>query len=291
MPTNKPLENIKSRIIVSGNVVEITTYERGYFKNYHDAKKVGRSSKNATNEDKSFNREKVLQRARARVRRLACANPQLNKFFTLTFADNITDLKYANNQFCNFIKRLNRYLAKMKKDKMQYIAVVEFQKRGAIHYHLLCNLPFISAKKLQEIWQNGFVKINKIDDVDNVGAYVTKYMSKDNEDERLVGNRCYFTSQGLQEPTTIEENGVENTIAHLLLAGDIELQKEPYKKTFENEQLGNIEYTQLTLVKPLNTDLINSQIKSCKYPLPSIKSLSETQPEISILRSNLGLSI
>lgn len=40
MPTNKPLENIKSRIIVSGNVVEITTYERGYFKNYHDAKKL-----------------------------------------------------------------------------------------------------------------------------------------------------------------------------------------------------------------------------------------------------------
>ena len=260
MPTNKPLENIKSRIIVSGNVVEITTYERGYFKNYHDAKKVGRSSKNTTNEDKSFNREKVLQRARARVRRLACANPQLNKFFTLTFADNITDLKYANNQFCNFVKRLNRYLAKMKKDKMQYIAVVEFQKRSAIHYHLLCNLPFISAKMLQEIWQNGFVKINKIDDVDNVGAYITKYMSKDNEDERLVGNRCYFTSQGLQEPTTIEENGVENTIAHLLLAGDIELQKEPYKKTFENEQLGNIEYTQLTLVKPFDMFLLNKQV-------------------------------
>lgn len=179
---------------------------------------------------------------------------------TLTFADNVTDLKYANNQFCCFIKRLNRYLTKMHKDKVQYIAVVEFQKRGAIHYHLLCNLPFISAKMLQEIWQNGFVKINKIDDVDNVGAYVTKYMSKDNVDERLVGNRCYFTSQGLQEPTTIEENGIENTIAHLLLAGDIELQKEPYKKTFDNEQLGNIEYTQLTLVKPFDMFLLNKQV-------------------------------
>lgn len=38
------------------------------------------------------------------------------------------------------------------------------------HYHLLCNLPFISAKTLQEIWGNGFIRINKIDDVDNVGA-------------------------------------------------------------------------------------------------------------------------
>ena len=291
MPTNKPLENIKSRIIVSGNVVEITTYERGYFKNYHDAKKVGRSSKNTTNEEKTFNREKVLQRARARVRRLVCANPQLNKFFTLTFAENVTDLKYANIQFSCFIRRLNRYLDKIGKDRMQYIAVVEFQERGAIHYHLLCNLPYISVYKLQEIWKNGFVWIKNISNVDNLGAYVTKYMSKDNADERLVGNRCYFTSQGLQEPTTIEENGIENIISHLLLAGEIELRKEPYKNTFYNEQLGNIEYTQLTLVKPLNTELINSQIKSCKYPLPSIKSLSETQPEISILRSNLGLSI
>ena len=259
MPKNKPLKNIKSRIIISGNVVEMTTYERGYFKNYHEVKKIGRSSKDTTDEDKALNREKVLQRARSRVRRLACANPQLNKFFTLTFADNVTDLKYANNQFCCFIKRLNRYLTKMHKDKVKYIAVVEFQERGAVHYHLLCNLPYISANKLQEIWQNGFVKINKIDDVDNVGAYVTKYMSKDNEDERLIGNRCYFTSQGLQEPTTIEENGVENTIMHLLLAGDIELQKEPYKKTFENEQLGNIEYTQLTLVKPFSISLLNVQ--------------------------------
>ncbi len=262
MPTNKPLENIKSRIIVSGNVLEITNYERGYFKNYHDAKKVGRSSKNTTDEDKTFNREKVLQRARTRVRRLVCANPQLNKFFTLTFAENVTDLKYANNQFSCFIRRLNRYLDKIGKDRMQYIAVVEFQERGAIHYHLLCNLPYISVYKLQEIWKNGFVWIMNISNVDNLGAYVTKYMSKDNADERLVGNRCYFTSQGLQEPTTIEENGIENIISHLLLAGEIELRKEPYKSTFANEQLGNIEYTQLTLVKPFNMSLLNKQIDS-----------------------------
>ncbi len=273
MPKNKPLKNIKSRIIISGNVVEMTTYERGYFKNYHEVKKIGRSSKDTTDEDKALNREKVLQRARSRVRRLACANPQLNKFFTLTFADNVTDLKYANNQFCCFIKRLNRYLTKMHKDKVQYIAVVEFQERGAVHYHLLCNLPYISANKLQEIWKNGFVKINKIDDVDNVGAYVTKYMSKDNADERLIGNRCYFTSQGLQEPITIEDNEIETTIEHLLLAGDIELQKKPYKKTFSSEQLGNIEYTQLTLVKPFNTTLLQNEVKS-QLPKNSVDFLN-----------------
>lgn len=287
----KPLKHIKSRVIVSGNVVEITTYENGYYRNYQSSNIIGRSSKFVSAENKLLNREKTMKRAKSNVRRIVCANPQLNKFFTLTFAENVTDLKYANNQFRCFIKRLNRYLAKNGKNSVQYIAVVEFQKRGAIHYHLLCNLPFISAKILQDIWENGFVKINKIDDVDNVGAYITKYMIKDSDDDRLIGNRCYFTSRGLQMPVTIEENGVETAISHSLLVGDIELQKEPYKNMFYNEHLGEIEYTQLTLVKPLNIELINSQIESCKYPLPSMKSLSETQPEISILCSNLGLSI
>lgn len=255
----KPLKHIKSRVIVSGNTVEITTYENGYYRNYQSSNIVGRSSKSTSAENKILNREKTMKRARANVRRIVCANPQLNKFFTLTFAKNVTDLKYANNQFRCFIKRLNRYLVKNGKSSVQYIAVVEFQKRGAIHYHLLCNLPFISTKILQDIWENGFVKINKIDDVDNVGAYITKYMIKDSDDDRLIGNRCYFTSRGLQEPTMIEENGVENTIEHLLLAGDIELLKEPYKKTFYNEHFGMIEYTQLTLVKPFSISLLNVQ--------------------------------
>lgn len=282
MPKNKPLKNIKSRIIISGNVVEMTTYERGYFKNYHEVKKIGRSSKDTTDEDKALNREKVLQRARSRVRRLACANPQLNKFFTLTFADNVTDLKYANNQFCCFIKRLNRYLTKMHKDKVQYIAVVEFQERGAIHYHLLCNLPFISAKTLQEIWGNGFIRINKIDDVDNVGAYVTKYMTKDNEDERLVGNRSYFTSQGLKKPIEIINTDIAAVIQRALLLGDLKMKKEPYNATFENEYLGTIEYIQIVLDKPFDMSLISDYINKSTPRFLNISFTSETLPFVSV---------
>lgn len=282
MPKNKSLKNIKSRIIISGNVVEMTTYERGYFKNYHEVKKIGRSSKDTTDEDKALNREKVLQRARSRVRRLACANPQLNKFFTLTFADNVTDLKYANNQFCCFIKRLNRYLTKMHKDKVQYIAVVEFQERGAVHYHLLCNLPFISAKTLQEIWGNGFIRINKIDDVDNVGAYVTKYMTKDNEDERLVGNRSYFTSQGLKKPIEIINTDIAAVIQRALLLGDLKMKKEPYNATFENEYLGTIEYIQIVLDKPFDMSLISDYINKSTPRFLNISFTSETLPFVSV---------
>lgn len=94
-------------------MVETFDYGRGYFLNYPSTNKVGRTSQNTTEEDKKCNRKKVLSRANSSVRNLVNANPQLNKFFTLTFKDNVTDLKYANHQFRCFIKRLNRYLEKM----------------------------------------------------------------------------------------------------------------------------------------------------------------------------------
>lgn len=259
--TNKnTLKNIKYKVRISGNVVELFTYERGYFKGYQTPVKVGRAG-NATDENKQLNREKARKRASAKVRNLINANPQLNKFFTLTFADNITDLKYANNQFRCFIKRLNRYLVKLGKSPVEYVAVVEFQERGAVHYHLLCNLPYINAKELAQIWGNGFVKINKIDNVDNVGAYVTKYMTKDNADDRLAGNRSFFTSQGLNKPTEILDDDTASRIYSAVLCGDLEMKKEPYSTTFDNEYLGKIEYTQIVLDKPFDMSLIMSNTR------------------------------
>ena len=85
-----------------------------------------------------------------------------------------------------------------KYNNFEYLAVPEFQKRGAVHYHLLCNLPFIEIAELQELWGQGFVKINKIDDVNNVGAYVSKYLGKE-MDERTFGKKKFFRSQNLKQ--------------------------------------------------------------------------------------------
>lgn len=97
----------------------------------------------------------------------------------------MTDLRRANGEFAKFVKRLKRYVG----FSPQYVAVPEFQKRGAVHYHLLLNCPYIPADELARLWGQGFVKVNAIDNVDNLGAYVTKYMTKDNVDERLAGQR------------------------------------------------------------------------------------------------------
>lgn len=241
MKTINSFKYIQNRVIISGNVLEVFTFENGYSKGFQAKNKSGRASKTTTAETKKENREKVMYRARSRVRRLANANPQLNKFFTLTFKDNVTDLKYANNEYKKFVLRLNRFCKKQGYGKLQYIAVVEFQKRGAIHYHILCNLPYINAKTLATIWGNGFIKINKIDDVDNVGAYITKYMTKDEADDRLIENRSYFTSQGLSEPIEIENY---NDVSMLLNKQKV---VRKFETTFANDYLGKIDYSQYVI--------------------------------------------
>lgn len=231
---------MRNKYIKSGDVIEIYEYER-------DIKVQGNASGRAGNgseTDKKKNRADGLSRAKKTLRRLINANVnewgESPKFLTLTFAENVTDIKQANYEFKKFIQRLGYTLA----IKCKYSAVIEFQKRGAIHYHVvLYNVPYVPSKDLQKIWGHGFVKVNKIDKVDNVGAYVTKYMTKDNDDPRLIGEKCYFNSRGLHKPEEVNDLKKEK-LENLRQA----LQKnETYKSEFENDYTGNIVYTQYNL--------------------------------------------
>lgn len=83
----------------------------------------------------------------------------LDKFITLTFAQNIKDPIEANKHFKTFIRDLKTL------GMTKYLAVIEFQDkndRGAVHYHMLCDLPFVYQKKLKEIWGLGSLRINAI---------------------------------------------------------------------------------------------------------------------------------
>lgn len=84
--------------------------------------------------------------------------------------------------------------------EFKYVAVIEFQKRGAIHYHMISDLPYVPAQYIANKWKQGNIKINKIKHVDNVGAYVTKYMTEDMDDKRLQGKKAYNHSQNNLKP-------------------------------------------------------------------------------------------
>ena len=217
------------KVIIAGNVIEVYEYEKCVHFGYKDTRKnsKGRGSI-ASADDKEKNREKVLSRARKDLRRIINCNIQkYSKFLTLTFKDNVQDLDYANNEFKNFIKRLNYHYG----IKIKYTAVIEFQKRGAIHYHcILYNLvQKINVQELQEIWKHGFIKINSIDNVDNVGAYVCKYMTK-TDDDRLLGRRMYFNSRGLNKPQEIKEPDLIAQLQKSLLNQALK-----YENTFTND--------------------------------------------------------
>ena len=115
----------------------------------------------------------------------------------MTFNKNITDIRIAYIEFKKFIQRLRNIC---KYSFFKYLAVIQFQERGTVHYHMLSDLPYVPKAKLSKIWGNGFVKINDITNVDNVGAYLVGYINKKINDKRLLRNKAYLISKNSDKP-------------------------------------------------------------------------------------------
>lgn len=106
----------------------------------------------------------------------------------------------------------------------KYIYVLEYQSRGAIHYHMLCNYPVLRElsqsnkvktdyhKDLEkafarQFWSNrGFVDIRSFKEVDNmnVALYVAAYLVEDLIGLDLKGNKCFGYSRKLNKPIEVK---------------------------------------------------------------------------------------
>ena len=116
------------------------------------------------------------------------------KWITLTYAENMTDPKRLYDDFRKFNMRFQYFCKQNNYSKPEYIVMMEPQGRGAWHSHLLYifpnKAPYIPNNKLQELWRHGFTKTKALDDVDNIGAYLTAYlgdMEIIEEDDKIVG--------------------------------------------------------------------------------------------------------
>lgn len=220
-------------------------------------------------EESKARQESYYKRKVFEIERLIdCNYSDKSTFLTLTFARNLEDLPEANKEFNLFIKRLKYHLKKLdeaneddetdentedvkddetdenteddedkEKESLKYISIWERQERGAIHYHvILFNLPFVEAKKLEEIWKNGFIKINLIKDEDkatgSVSTYLTKYFVKDIA-ERVREKKAYFSSRNLKKPKEWKQRLTDDEINEILVDDkDILYQKEFDGKVF-----------------------------------------------------------
>lgn len=101
--------------------------------------------------------------------------PKNCKWVTLTYAKNMQDTKKLYNDFKNFIRRFKELYG-----HIEYIVAMEPQARGAWHMHLIIifdkQAPFIPNATIEQLWQQGFTKTTKLDNIDNIGAYLTAYL-------------------------------------------------------------------------------------------------------------------
>lgn len=242
----------RERLIVSGRVVEHFWYERPVrVGRMGRGRGLGGAGEEGEDEDKrEAYRRLAVRRARSKLRRLVNANvggwrdargvEVPPKFVTLTYRENVMDIDYSNGEFTRFIKRLGRKTGQ----KLEYVAVIEFQERGAIHYHVLFfNLPYVPKEDLYEVWRNGFVQINRVDRVEDVGSYMVKYMGKGTGDERLRGEKSYFCSRGLRKPLEVREGEIIWQVMGMV--GD--LSRAYVREYYIEGYSGKVRYTRIIL--------------------------------------------
>lgn len=160
-----------------------------------------------------------LKRTMRNLRNLLNANiddVSMCRWVTLTYAENMTDTKKLYLDFDKFNKRFRYYCKKSDYGNYEYIVAMEPQGRGAWHAHVVFifdrKAPYIQNEVLRTIWGHGFVTIKKLDDVDNVGAYLTAYLGDMELEEAVENKRLSGSVEQLVKAVEYkDENGEKKT--------------------------------------------------------------------------------
>ena len=208
IPEKNP--NVLVKVTEMGNVVEVQYMSRRNCKQTIQMLQGGEQfvicatgevkdvEHHATRKDNKKGLYKTFANARA-VINANVTDVSKVRWCTLTYAENMTDPKRLYKDFQQFNQRFQYYCKQKGYSKPEYIVMMEPQGRGAWHAHLLYiwqdqKAPYIANQEFREIWGHGFVRIKKLDNVDNVGAYLTAYLGDMEIDEmdlsKAVGKQC-----------------------------------------------------------------------------------------------------
>jgi len=123
-------------------------------------------------------------------------------FLTLTMRD-IVSISVAYTCLKGFLSDMRDFLGK----DFKYIAVPEFQKRGAVHFHILVwGIPKEivenerNSRYIQNLWSLGFVDILQTDGDPKIAGYLAKYMSKSLLSDDIGFSKAYTCSRNVMRP-------------------------------------------------------------------------------------------
>jgi len=142
-------------------------------------------------------------------------------FFTFTIKQNLTDTSETNKAWSYFLK-----LMRTRHNLNSYIWVAERQKRGAVHYHTLLDIPYIKYSEIKLLFSRSFARFNIevsetnsvsgskngnsiVSNVDKAVKYLTKYMTK--ELKQSFTGRNYAISNNINiKPRKINVEQAQN---------------------------------------------------------------------------------
>lgn len=206
------IEQYNMSLKVSHKKIVVKVYDKKRFKGY----KSGhiRFKRNTT-----ASRKKSNVRAKYRIIDLLENNFSREfTFCTLTFRENVSNIQIANDTFARFVRKLKKYLKKQYPTypELKYVNVLETQGRGAIHYHMVTNIPkFIDFKTIINLWvlsieqndditiKGGSVFIEYSSDslqIENISFYLSKYLTKSQSNPVFLGKKTYSCSKNLNKP-------------------------------------------------------------------------------------------
>jgi len=197
------------KVVISGRHVERYKYDRLQLDGCQNLKSY--TKREIPEDEKLRNKRQNLYRAAKEIRRRINANltHKNDTMLTLTYADIVDDRTMSNRYFTLFVLRLKAYILKHHVKELKYIAVIEYQERGAIHYHMLMfDVPYIPAEVIAELWGHGFVKLKQVSKEGTPG-YLTKYLCKEAknvtaDDLKNEHKKSYFCSRNLAKYLVIK---------------------------------------------------------------------------------------
>jgi len=152
--------------------------------------------------EKKINFNRSLRRSKANVRRKVMS-ADLDYMITLTYRENKQDLEAAWIDFTKWIRRV-----RSSNPTYKYVAVAEFQKRGAVHFHVAVK-GWQQITLLRSHWLavvgDGNVRVDRPKrqvkykwQLAKIASYMVKYITKDLG--AAFGRQRYRVSEGIIIP-------------------------------------------------------------------------------------------
>lgn len=191
---------------------EVVGYQINRHKDFADLRALPRAKRGESeNREKSWSN--AVQRARKNLR-LRVKVIRGDHMLTLTYRDNETDRGRVAKDFKEFVRRVNKLKSKALR-KLDYVAVLEPQERGAWHIHCAVH-GYQSAEVLRAIWYEivgrgmGNVDMQgprskgarKARGVHQIADYLSKYIGKE-VDESALNKKRYWSSKGIVVPERV----------------------------------------------------------------------------------------